>query len=231
MSIEKIIGVVSSIITVLTSITVYYSKSQKRRNELNEKYFTNILVPFIKMYKKDEKVNAIKFIKDENRYQESDYYIPQYIIYLANSKKKDLLKKILIVDYELLYPNRKNNSMKSIILFFDIITYIGVFLLHIMMFPISYFLIFSCVNIFQEIMFLLPGRKSTTIISNIEVPSIFINIITLVINLLFTGGLLIAIKWLSETFDDDYSFKTKKIKRIIKSKEKKYDKMMGKYYI
>lgn len=207
----KIITCISSVIALLNT----YSKLGDNA-KLSQDYFEKLLSIYIKEYKENKKLNPIKFIK--KRFNISDYFIPSYVFYLVDKGEKEKLHKILIVDHRDKFPNKKNRITLGInnisLLLVGIIAFVYYFVLAIAIVGMVFTIIFLIVDL---------AFSKTMNIENVH----NLEIILLVI----VASAIIIWDFFNITIKgDDYNFKIKHIKKIIKRKEKQFKKSKG-YYI
>lgn len=207
----KIITCISSVIALLNT----YSKLGDNA-KLSQDYFEKLLSIYIKEYKENKKLNPIKFIK--KRFNISDYFIPSYVFYLVDKGEKEKLHKILIVDHRDKFPNKKNRIALGInnisLLLVGIIAFVYYFVLAIAIVGMVFTIIFLIVDL---------AFSKTMNIENVH----NLEIILLVI----VASAIIIWDFFNITIKgDDYNFKIKHIKKIIKRKEKQFKKSKG-YYI
>ncbi|ELC8361364.1 hypothetical protein ACSW9O_10630 [Clostridium perfringens] len=189
---------------VFTFIIAYFDKEHKKNLDLKEEYFKNILVPYINKYRKNKKINPIKFLKSKD--EENIYFIPPYIFYLLDEKNKVDLHKVLIEDYKENFPSSKNSIWKTFNRLDKIIDLISVFLLGILFGLISLLIIVLIIEMF----------KSTNLNDGLKyIVYIVLFIIGLVILTLLNRNSL---------KNDDYSSNKKIINKLINKKKKNYNK-------
>lgn len=207
----KIITCISSVIALLNT----YSKLGDNA-KLSQDYFEKLLSIYIKEYKENKKLNPIKFIK--KRFNISDYFIPSYVFYLVDKGEKEKLHKILIVDHRDKFPNKKNRIALGInnisLLLVGIISFIYYFVLAISIVG----MVFTIICLIVDLAF-----SKTMNIENVH----NLEIILLVI---VASAIIIWNFFNITSKSDDYNFKIKHIKKIIKRKEKQFKKSKG-YYI
>ncbi|TGY43175.1 hypothetical protein [Clostridium perfringens] len=195
---------------VFTFIIAYFDKEHKKNLDLKEEYFKNILVPYINKYRKNKKINPIKFLKSKD--EENIYFIPPYIFYLLDERNKVDLHKVLIEDYKENFPSSKNSIWKTFNRLDKIIDLISVFLLGILFGLISLLIIVLIIEMF----------KSTN----------FNDVLKYIVYIvLFIIGLVILTLLNRNSFkNDDYSSSKSIIIKRINKKKKDYDKSKDSNY-
>ncbi|XZL16760.1 hypothetical protein ACSXBD_04585 [Clostridium perfringens] len=195
---------------VFTFIIAYFDKEHKKNLDLKEEYFKNILVPYINKYRKNKKINPIKFLKSKD--EENIYFIPPYIFYLLDERNKVDLHKVLIEDYKENFPSSKNSIWKTFNRLDKIIDLISVFLLGILFGLISLLIIVLIIEMF----------KSTN----------FNDVLKYILYIvLFIIGLVILTLLNRSSFkNDDYSSSKSIIIKRINKKKKDYDKSKDSNY-
>ncbi|EPB8150151.1 hypothetical protein H8J79_04110 [Clostridium perfringens] len=195
---------------VFTFIIAYFDKEHKKNLDLKEEYFKNILVPYINKYRKNKKINPIKFLKSKD--EENIYFIPPYIFYLLDERNKVDLHKVLIEDYKENFPSSKNSIWKTFNRLDKIIDLISVFLLGILFGLISLLIIVLIIEMF----------KSTN----------FNDVLKYILYIvLFIIGLVILTLLNRNSFkNDDYSSSKSIIIKRINKKKKDYDKSKDSNY-
>lgn len=127
-NISKIVGIVVSIATIINAI----SKGE-RNNKLIERYFDEVLSVYVKERKENVGIDPVIFIRE--RFDINDYFIPSYIFYLVDKFDEERLHKVLMNDYRVNFPNKRNLinsgivSMLLIILMIAINIYLAVAIL------------------------------------------------------------------------------------------------------
>ncbi|HDK7140060.1 TPA: hypothetical protein PTV74_003940 [Clostridium botulinum] len=222
----KIFGVISTIVTV---IVTFFNKEQKKYEELSQNYFKEVLVPYFNEYRKNNNLNSIKFIK--RKCNNKQYYIPHYILYLIDNDNKQLLHKVLIVDYWKIYPNNLNNILKAINSLSEIFKFLIIFIYIISSFIFIYAILQSISFIWSEIFWISKGGSAIITIGNISIPSILEGIILLIIGLLALSYSRFAYSFTLNHIVDEYTININKINKILKRKEKIFIKSNAKYYI
>lgn len=100
MDISKIIKMaplITALLGIITILGTYFNKEYDNYREFENDYFNELLRKYMIAYRKNKNINAIKYIRKNHNY--SDVYIPSYINYLIETKNKEDLHKVLIVDY------------------------------------------------------------------------------------------------------------------------------------
>ena len=207
----KMITCISSIIALLNT----YSKLGEN-TKLSEDYFEKVLSVYIKEYKRNKDLNPIKFIK--RRFNIGNYFIPSYIFYLIDEGEMEKLHKILIVDHREKFPNKRNRISLGInnisLLLAGIMLFIYYFVLAISVIG----MIFTVISIVGN--FILSKTMDMEYVRTFKVISL-----TILISIIFIWCVFDTI-----IKSDDYNFKIKHIEKVIKRKEKQFNKSKG-YYI
>lgn len=195
---------------VFTFIIAYFDKEHKKNLDLKEEYFKNILVPYINKYRKNKKINPIKFLKSKD--EENIYFIPPYIFYLLDERNKVDLHKVLIEDYKENFPSSKNSIWKTFNRLDKIIDLISVFLLGILFGLISLLIIVLIIEMF----------KSTNL------NDVFKYIVYII--LFIIGLVILTLLNRNSLKNDDYSSSKSIIIKLINKKKKGYDKSKDSNY-
>lgn len=204
---------------VFTFIIAYFDKEHKKNLDLKEEYFKNILVPYINKYRKNKKINPIKFLKSKD--EENIYFIPPYIFHLVDERNRVDLHKVLIEDYKENFPSSKNSIWKTFNRLDKIIDLILVFLLGILFGLISILIIDFIFLLILE-MFKSTDLKNFILNDGLKyIVYIGLGIIGLVILTLLNRNSL---------KNDDYSINKKIIIKLINKKKKDYDKSKDSNY-
>lgn len=138
-NISKIVGIVVSIATIINAI----SKGE-RNNKLIERYFDEVLSVYVKERKENVGIDPVIFIRE--RFDINDYFIPSYIFYLVDKFDEERLHKVLMNDYRVNFPNKRNLinsgivSMLLIILMIAINVYLAVAILSFLSAVLMYLL-------------------------------------------------------------------------------------------
>lgn len=216
----KVLAVIG---TVLTFILTYFNKEHKRYTNLKDKYFKNILVPYINEYRKNKSINSIKFLKRNYKYDEC--FIPPYILYMVENYDKEDLHRVLIQDYKENFPSSKNciwNTVNKISRIVDLITiFIFIILAMVLMLFIFNVALIILMGLINHFIF-----KSSGIAENDLV--IYIGVIIFCIFIMF-GLRYIVQKGI--ILDDEYSNKMKTINSNINKKMNIYKKNIDKEYL
>ncbi|WP_031390506.1 hypothetical protein [Kineothrix alysoides] len=99
---EKSLSIIISAITA--TATFLHNFVFKNINKREDEYYEKVLIPFYNIYYYNSNINAVKFYKKLG-IPVSAEYIPKYLLFLLKSNDEEKLKKILILDYLLLYNN------------------------------------------------------------------------------------------------------------------------------
>lgn len=228
MSIEIVITLFSGIIAgAITFVFTTFNKENGLYKDNKEKYFNNILKPYFSAYiNNEENINPIDFFKEDFT-GEDFYYIPGYIHYLKNEKKKDVLSKVLLVDYMSQYPSYKNSLNKSMDTVVDNSNVLLVLLNFLMVFPVMFLIIFSMPTMISEGINYITGNNygfTTITILEIKVPVFILQIILLSI-LVFCISRFFYLFNNSLSKYDLYTYNKKYIVKTIKRRTKQYKKI------
>jgi hypothetical protein len=216
-----IAGVISFIIT-------FFNKEHVRYGKNKEKYFDDFLIRFYNAYRNNNNVNIKRFFY--KKYSYHDNYIPPYVNYLLENSEFDKLKKILIVDFLNYYPSI-GNTIKAIFhkiskrVFF--IEYCLVYILVLTIFIMGIILIPMCID--EIVGRINDTHNSSTIIYSLSIPVPLFLIGSLIVMALFTYliKVLLDTSWIKK---DMYTYERKYINKIIKAKEKEYNKLKDEVY-
>lgn len=216
--IEKINAIIALITVIIGVLGTVYKIGFKKNDERLDEYYKSVLKPFIVEYKKNKKINTVKFLKDVVMHDED--YVPKYVFSLMHSESKEELKKVLIYDYFEFYRN-DDNIMKKIIRTVGRVSAFSLFFF-------SFFLLLFCIIYILSIFYMLPV-DIYDMLNNLEVASItFIKIKVYTFKII--SGLvlfllsILCVKLASDTNEDIYTVKKKKIKKLIDKRVKTYDK-------
>ena len=136
-NVTMVIAAISAVIGVTATIYKILFRSDAKRVE---KYYEEILKPFIIDYHKDRNMNVINFL--DNKAERDNDVIPKYIFYLIDNgkEKSEDLKKVLLYDYIDIYPNDNNKMLR----FMEMISKFLAFVMVAMSFS---FLLYECLLI------------------------------------------------------------------------------------
>lgn len=209
---EKITAITAAISAIIGVIVTIYKMLIENDKKRVEKYYEEILKPFIVEYHKNKSINVNKFLN--KKAERSNDAIPKYIFYLKDKgeDRAEDLTKILLVDYLDIYPNDKNKIMN----FFEMISRLVGFSAFVMSFTLwvygAFCLIFSLIIFLQ---FLLDKNSLSLDLFGM---SIFCFIFS------------IAVMQITRSIDYDmYTLKEKEVQRIIERKIKYFGKNSTKY--
>lgn len=195
----NVVGIISFIIAI-------FDKEHIKHGNYKEKYFNEFLVEFYAAYRKND-FNMKEFFNCNY----SEIYIPPYVYYLYENKRYEDLKKVLLVDYYIGFPNEKNSIIHTFIKFISIIDLLYYFFVIFVLFG-SIFLAF--VVIFNAVV----NERMDYI--NIAILLGFIIIYTII---------ALKIKHFFK-LNDSYSYKEEIINKLIKSKLNDYNKISNELY-
>ena len=198
-NLEIVAGIIVSGISILTAIyKIVFRKDAKRE----EAYYEKVLSTFVRTYKKNQDINAIKYM--ENILEDNDDIIPKYVIKLVKDNNNDSLKKVLICDYCELYCNEENKIKK----FFRVIEKTIIY----MQIGTALFILFGgCIFITDGIVDIIAQKWIEGFVNCAE------GILTIGVSVFFV--------WLAGILDrDNYTIKKKRTQRIIEKKVKTFDK-------
>ena len=208
-NVTMVIAAISAVIGVTATIYKMLFRSDAKRVE---KYYEEILKPFIIDYHKDRNMNVINFL--DNKAERDNDVIPKYIFYLIDNgkEKSEDLKKVLLYDYIDIYPNDNNKMLR----FMEMISKFLAFVMVAMAFS---FLLYGAVCIsFSLILFL------QFISENIRLAFELLGLS--IICLAFSGVSIQITRLINE---DMYTLKEKRMRKLIQRKTKYYDKNITKY--
>ncbi|UEL48092.1 hypothetical protein [Terrisporobacter hibernicus] len=160
----------------------------------------------------------------------NDYYIPSYIFYLEDKNEKELLHKVLIVDYRNNFP-RKRNSISNAINSIDGILRIALFYIYEFMRALYIIAIpFTIIFLISTIIFNINGGSGSIDIGPITIPDIVFYIFMLIIIIIILKVSKCTQGKITNKIYDDYTMKEVEIQQILKKREKEYKNSKG-YYI
>lgn len=221
----KILGIIGSIITFI--ITIYKKEEIKNSNMKND-YFQKLLIKYITLHKVNNNINPVKFIK--KNYKLEDYFIPSYIFYLADNNEKDLLHKVLVVDYRNNFPSTNNiigsttNNISNILMMIMMYTY------NLATFLSALFAINATIGLVDTIIYNFRGIRGSIQVGVFKFSDIGFSIFSILINIILSIICIYISKSIFKSIKDDYAIKSKDIEKILKRKQKEYNKSIG-YYI
>lgn len=216
---------VTTITTIFTSVTLVYKLIIKNGNKKEQKYYEDLLKPFVKILCENKQKDAIKFVRSTLDF--SDDCIPKYISYLIranNSENKELrddkIKKVMICDYLDIYENDKKIYKNGINFIYRFVYYI--------------YIVLGILSLTAGSALIGVGLMSAIISSYNRLLSSNIEIIAFT-NTIITGGALITFSFLAYLFIDlwnydRYTLSNKKIERIINKRIKSYEKINKKFF-
>ncbi|MBS6601358.1 MAG: hypothetical protein KH333_10175 [Clostridium sp.] len=214
---ENIIAILGLIITPIAALLTYFNK---RDLNLEKKYddYSDFLLELFELLKIIPNLDLISHIS-KDKFKKT--FIPPYIFYLCDKGKKKKLKKILKVDYILYYKNMTNNIHRGsnwvYRLFYFFYYLIGLFL------PAAS-VIFALYKFYSTIY---GHGYSLFIVVFSYIIFFLISFISAIIILYIITKSVKHACYLLDTYTTNKLF----IKKIIKSKLKKYDKNKSTYYI
>lgn len=221
-----IVGICTAILTTITILIGFFNKEQKKYENCKQRYFEELLLVFMQEYKKDKNIDSINFINA--RFMYADYFVPMYIFYLVDCKEEKVLKKILLVDYIQNFPTARNVIFNALDGIFHRITFIFILVYIVALISVSYMLTFCIIkllwilvtNLFSFNVILIQG----TLLGLLK--GSFLSILFFLTMYCIYTGLRDSIN-----SNDEYTLNIKNIQKIIKRKEKIYDKGVGKYLL
>ncbi len=213
MSFDNLIKITTLAISVIVTINSF-SKLEKN-TKLSDDYFENVLSVYAKKYKCNVNINPLNFIK--RKFDLSDYFIPSYIFYLVDKGDKEKLHKILMVDYNDKFPSKTNSIFNGIYNISTLAIFILLFIYCLLttVVVISVGLLVIC--LLSDI--ILSGKVDIN-----DIRGVGISILTCVITISF---IFIS----RDLIEDDYTMKNKYIEKIIKRKERIFDKDKNNFYL
>ena len=217
-------NIIASVGAVITFIVTYFNKEQNKYIKLIDNYFEKLLVQYVDLYNKDNKINPLDFIKEN--YSIKDYYIPSYIFYLVKANKKVELHKVLLEDYRKRFPNNANGIFRTIDYLMYTYSLLEVFVFSILcIVPALVIVLVALYSISFVIAGFGEGFKEGILssISGLIVLGIVIGIVFYVLKYL--------VKSISKGMKDEYTMKKDEIEELINKKIKNYDETITEYYI
>ncbi|CEH34730.1 hypothetical protein [Romboutsia lituseburensis] len=228
MNVDYYIKIIGLIIPIMVFIGTIFNPEKNKTDKLKERYFEKLLALYVNEYKSHRNLNAVKFIN--KRYTMNDYFIPSYIFYLEDKNEKELLHKVLMVDYINNFPRKRNNISNAINSINGILRiafiYINYFIrvLYIIAIP------FTIMFLISAIIFYINGGSGSITIGAITISDIVFYILMIIIIIIIS----IALKYIQESITnkiyDDYTMKEIEIKQILEKREQEYNNSDS-YYI
>ncbi|CEP94650.1 Uncharacterised protein [[Clostridium] sordellii] len=215
MDLRNFIPIVTLTSTIITMVSTFSKIGEN--NKLIQIYFEKVVNAYVKEYKNNKNIDPVYFIK--GKFNIEDYFIPSYVFYLVDKQKSEKLHKILSYDYIVKFPNRINKVTQ-------LINHIGRVILSGLIFIYYFCLAFSII--------LIPIVCISLVIKGIFIQGIdktdikyilFSTIAPLVI------AFILKLMFYNIDIYDDYNMKVRHIEKIIKRKEKKFNKIYKNYYI
>lgn len=219
-NLESIIGCITAIVGLVTLIITEYKRNIYKQSK-EDYYYRNLLKPFIKAYINKKDIDVMTFVK--NTIKRDDDNIPKYIYYLIEKKNPDLLK-VLIYDYCDLYQNEENRRVK-LLNGISKCSYFVLFLMSLIM------LLVGAYAVVEEIFFICAKFLQLILEGYVEFQKGWEDGIKLLIIVIicfasfFSANLVIR-----ELNYDRYTIKKRKIKRIVNTCAKTYNKNVDKIY-
>lgn len=227
MNLDDCIKIIGLIVPIMVFIGTIFNPEKNKTDKLKENYFEKLLAVYINEYKSNRNLNAVKFIN--KRYSMNDYFIPSYIFYLEDKNEKELLHKVLIVDYRNNFP-QKRNSISNAINSIEWILRIASFYMYDFIRALYIIAIFTIMFLISIIIFNINGSSVSIAIGAITIPEVVFYIFAIIIMII----ILIVLKYIQEKMInkicDDYTMKEKEIEKILEKREQEYNNSDG-YYI
>ncbi|MFL0197292.1 hypothetical protein ACJDU8_17255 [Clostridium sp. WILCCON 0269] len=220
---------IAIIVAIITFLITYFIKKEEKRDELEKSYFELLLVPYINEYKKNKNINSIKFIN--KRYTRENYYIPSYIFYLITNNNKQLLHKVLVIDYKNKFPNTKNTILHTLNEISTIVYFIVIFIYLILSFVILFSVFYGVESFVSDLYYYSKDIRGSITIGNLTLNDFTFSVICILIPIIIFIVINIAARYFINIIPDEYATKISKIKKNINKKKKEYDKYHRKYYI
>ncbi len=228
MNLDDYIKIIGLIVPIMAFIGTIFNSEKNKTDKLKENYFEKLLAVYVNEYKSHRNLNAVKFIN--KRCTMNDYYIPSYIFYLEDKNEKELLHKVLIVDYRNNFP-RKRNSISNAINSIDGILRIALFYIYEFMRALYIIAIpFTIIFLISTIIFNINGGSGSIDIGPITIPDIVFYIFMLIIIIIILKVSKCTQGKITNKIYDDYTMKEVEIQQILKKREKEYKNSKG-YYI
>lgn len=189
-------------------LTAIYKIGFQRDNKRESKYYEEILNPFICVYKRNQTVNAIKFLK--NIIKDDNDFIPKYIFLLMKENEEEKLKKVLICDYCELYRNEDNKVKQIMRIVLKATNYILILFALFMVFLGGKYFSDGLMDIGQHLKDIFAEKEWEHLV-NIKNGIVF-------------WGMSFAMIWLALLLNKDrYTLKKRKANKIINKAVKIYD--------
>lgn len=234
---SKIVALVVAAIGAMTTIFNVFFKGERKRKQ---KYYDDLLKPFVMAYQKDPNINIVAFV--QSRVKREDDAIPKYVFFLLDeqemaeaeiscqqnnndpkelSSNRDRLMMVLIDDYLTLYPNEYNKKRNLFEAVHKILDYL-MFLLTFLFAVVGAFVMTSGVMLL--ISSLLAGTPLSAIDCLNNIKYIFTGFVVAL-----TG--IVPIKISEWNSLDMYSVKKRYIQKTINKKVRRYSKRFDKYVL
>ena len=215
-------GIITFIVSVIGMLTTIYKIGFKDEQNRTQAYYKETLLPFIVAYQKNSNMNTIKFLKDAVKRDNDN--VPKYVFYLLDNQERDKLRKVLLYDYFDLYHN-DDNTMRRIM------KWISRFLVYLLFgaslfitFYGSFFLVSGVLSILMDLVHGFDGTINGVDTWKWSLKNIFLGLVSIFLSIVY-------ISLVKKINDDRYTFKKKKIERLINKKVKLYDKYSEKNVI
>lgn len=195
------VGIISFIIAV-------FDKERIAHADNKAKYFNEFLVKFYAAYRANNDFSMVDFFKCNY----CDIYIPPYVYYLFESGEYDKLRRVLIVDYYMAFPNEKNSivhTFSKFVSFIDIIYY--------------FIVVFGLIGS----MFLISVVFVQALILKEQID--YFNLGVIGISIIIWAAIVLKMKKYFKS-NDNYSYNKNIIDKIIKSKIKNYKNISEELY-
>lgn len=214
---ENIIAILGLSLTPIAALLTYFNK---RDINLEKKYdeYSDFLLELFELLKFIPNLDIISHIS-KDKFKKT--FIPPYIFYLCDKGKKKKLKKILKVDYILYYKNMTNNIHRVSNWVYRLV-YFFYYLIGLFLPPAS--VIFAVYTFYSTIY---ARGYSLFIVIFSYIIFVLISFLSAIIILYSITKSVKHACYLLDTYTTNKSF----IKKIIKSKLKKYNKNNSTYYI
>lgn len=195
----------SLIVSIITTLNTF--SNLEKNNKLIENYFKKVLKVYVKEHRENEELDPVAFIKE--RFNFNHYFIPSYIFYLVDKSDKEKLHKVLMTDYRVNFPSKTNLIGRGVV---NVLLLVLIIIINVIAF-LGVASVLSAVFISFLSLFKFKAFANSS-------KDIIVSILCLI---------LMAIVCIAYTFVvnkltiDDYTLKTKQIKKKIKRKVKHFD--------
>lgn len=211
---KEYIPLVTFSIGIILSIVSVFNREQEKGEKLQDEYF-KILVSYFRAKQINKSLDIIDYF---NRYKFKEICIPPYIFYLVDKNQREILEKVIQVDYWLNYPNMINNTFRVVDKFSRLMYFICIIAAFVVIGVCASGILFN-----MKFLIFYNGSHDYIIKSIGAVIASIFELIIIKVTMSFTKNMGKDI--------DEYNSGIRMINKFIKRKVKIYEKRKGKYYI